>query len=54
MEVLNLEGGYFSNIGRTFEYFFGWVVIYWWHLLIIVSLVLAAISTLILKRVKSK
>jgi len=54
MEVLNLEGGYFKNIGKTFEYLFGWVLIYWWFYLIILSLILAAISTSIFKRIKSR
>ncbi len=50
MEVLKLEGGYFKNIGKTFEYFFLWVIPYWWYILIIASLVLSLISTIIFKR----
>lgn len=52
MEVLKLEGGYFKNIGRTFEYFFQWVIPYWWFILIIASLILSLISTLIFKKMK--
>ncbi len=52
MEVLKLEGGYFKNIGRTFEYFFQWVMPYWWFILIIASLILSLISTLIFKKMK--
>lgn len=52
MEILKLEGGYFKNIGRTFEYFFEWVIPYWWYILIIASFVLALISTVVLKKIK--
>ena len=52
MEVLNLKGGYFKNILKTFEYFFLWGIPYWWYILIIVSLILSLISTLIFKRMK--
>lgn len=52
IEVLKLEGGYLKNIGRSFEYFFQWVIPYWWYILIIASLILALISTFIFKRIK--
>ncbi len=53
MEVLEMEGGYFKNIPKTFEYFFYWVVPFWWFILIIFSLVLSFLSILI-KKVKWK
>ncbi|WP_418498961.1 hypothetical protein [Flagellimonas sp.] len=52
MEVLKLEGGYFKNVGKTLEYFFSWVIPYWWYILIIASLILSLISVTILKRKK--
>lgn len=52
MEVLKMKGGYFKNIGKTFEYFFLWVIPYWWYILIIVPLILSLISTLIFKKMK--
>ena len=52
IEVFKLEGGYFKNIGKTFEYFFKWVIPYWWYILIIASLILAIISAFIFKKIK--
>ena len=52
METLYLEGGYFKNIGRTFEYFLLWVIPYWWYILIGASMILGAITTLIIKKLK--
>jgi hypothetical protein len=54
-EALKLEGSYFKNIGRTLEYFFLGILWYvWWFYFIVLSLILAAISTFIFKRRKSK
>jgi len=52
METLDLKGGYFKNIGRTFEYFFLWVIPYWWYILIGASMIFGAITTLIIKKLK--
>ncbi len=52
MDVLKLEGGYFKNIERTFEYFFYWVLPYLWHILFIASLILALINAFIFRRIK--
>lgn len=51
-EVLKLEEGYFKNILKTFEYFFLWVIPYWWYILIILPLIFSLISTLIFKKLK--
>ena len=52
IDVLKLEGGYFKNIGKTFEYFFQWIIPYWWYILIIISLILGLVSTFIFKRLR--
>lgn len=52
METLDLKGGYVKNIGRTFEYFFLWVIPYWWYILLGIAITLGAIISLIIKKLK--
>ncbi|WP_339695979.1 hypothetical protein [uncultured Marixanthomonas sp.] len=52
VETLDLEGGYFKNIGKTFEYFFLWVIPYWWYILIGASTILGVIAALVIKKLK--
>ena len=54
MENLNLTGNYFENLPRTFEYFFLWVVPYWWFIMLIAGIVIAAGLTIMERKRTSR
>jgi hypothetical protein len=47
MENLRMEGSYLENVPRTLEYFFLWVLPYWWFILLTAGTITAAGLTII-------
>lgn len=47
IENLNLKGNYFVVLPQTLEYFFLWVLPYWWPILLIAGIIIAAGLTIL-------
>lgn len=50
MENLKIEDGYFTNVPQTLEYFFLWVLPYWWFIMLIAGIIIAAGLTIIRRK----
>lgn len=43
---------YISNFFRTLEYFFGWVLVYWFVLYVIISVIVSFVWLILFKKLK--